>query len=365
MIHSRWMRSAALLIFCLFVFALTAAAQDEGKWIPVTATVTARATFSPDASLAVIYETGIFQESIISSPSDIALRVYDMESSEQIAELNSATDYANSIVFSNDGSFFVSTHTNGQIVVWDTAALEPLRSGRLPFMSLEGLALLNEDTLIGRGVGYPTPFLLVDLETLTLSGGWSRPFDTYLEVMEFVRGGAMATGYIGYITGALSPDNTMFVMANQAGLISVYDLATQTWTDLYTIDPDNLLQPRFDVRDIQFTSDGDAIYYHALDEMTYRLDLDTLQTTPLIPGGAMFALSPDGTQIAYVRQAETDVYLASLSGGDPVLLGSMPLAARNPTMTSLAFSPDGSLLYVGGLPDIASTESVIVVFATS
>lgn len=365
MIRSRWTRSVTLLIALFALFALPAAAQEDGKWITVTATITARATFSPDASLAVIYETGIFQESIISSASDIAIRVYDLEAGEQIAELNSATDYANSVVFAADGSFFVSTHTNGQIVVWDTASLEPLRSGRLPFMSLEGLALLNDDTLIVRGVGYPTAFLLVDLETLTLAGGWSRPFDTYLEAMEFIRGGAMATGYLGYITGALSPDQTLFVMANQAGLISVYDLATQTWTDLFTIDPDNLLQPRFDVRDIQFTPDGDAIYYHALDEMTYRLDRETLQAAPLLPGGAMFALSPDGTQIAYIRQAETDVYLASLSGGDPVLLGSMPLAARNPSLTSLAFSPDGSLLYIGGLPNPDSTESIIAVFATS
>lgn len=336
-------------------------AQDSGRVISITASVTARVAISPDAHTAVVYETGIAQESIVTDPADVAMQVIDLDGGSMIATLTGHTDYISGAIFTADGSQLITSHTNGEIFVWDMSTYQPVRSGRLPFLNSQAVAILDTDALIVRTVGYPTSFLLVDLQSLTLMGGWSYPFEFYGAFMELMGQGVIGSGYVSFITAAISPDNTLLALANQHGLLAYIDTTSGEWVNLFTIDLTDppSLPANFYVRSLEFTPTGEVVYYHAGDDQTYALNLQTNQIKPLIVGGHVFAISPDGGSIAYVRQSETTVYLASLAGDDPVVIGELPIAARLPT--ELTFSPDGAQLIAAGMPDPGG-QSAIVIF---
>ena len=128
----------------------------------------------------------------------------------------------------------------------------------------------------------------------------------------------------------------------------VFDRLQAGKLELLRVDPDgsNVLKLAPNVNDSVCSPDGEWVFYAQDDRKIHRISIDggtptDVLAVPGVGGAAGLAVSPDGTQLAFVYQEGSPVPLTKLAvipagGGTPRFVSQTPLNARG-----LKWSPSG------------------------
>jgi WD40 repeat protein len=258
--------------------------------------------FSPDGNLLVTAGCAKPGPSLGNLTCEQAeLLFYDLESGELLESVNTPHPvFISNLVFSPDGSFLVSSDWNGNIVVWDVEAREPVgdplfdRFGRvleLVFMP-DGETFFSSHEYLNTGAGAtmsgelrewdPVTLELVDTIPLPFTVPYSNliitPDGQYmiaaqqsstaitlwdLESRERIPG--IFEGYEDVVRSmALSPDGNTLVFGNYDGSLMFWDVPLQQFMDAS-------IQAHTDIiNDLAFSPDGEVIVSVSVDQ-TIRL----------------------------------------------------------------------------------------------
>jgi WD40 repeat protein len=299
---------------------------------------------APNGQVAAIFENYVILGNTV-EPELLPIRLVDIATGEILFYLAGQTDYAIDAVFSPDSSQLVSFHGNGYIYVWDVATGEQIRmipsfigGGRMEFLP-------DGHTLAIQQSGTLSNIFLLDIETGNITAVYNQHL-TMEQVFE-------ANGLLdNYITVAVSPDGSSIVTATMYGRILLLELDSPRDRTLYD---SNLEQPLLNIRALAFLPDGSGLIYHDSEtEMLHVIDVASGAQQFTIPAGPRtptLAVSPDGSRVAWAAHGDTGISIADLQPDAEVTVVPMPerFADFSPPVNSMAFTPDGTQLIVGGL----------------
>lgn len=311
---------------------------------------------APNGQVAAVFENYIILGNTV-DPALLPIRLVDLATGEVLRYLAGQTDYTIDAAFSPDSSKLVSYHGNGYIFVWDVATGEMIRqissfmgSGRIEFLS-DGhrIAVLHAGTLAN--------ILLWNIET----GYIEAVFNQHLTLERVFNAEGL---FDSYISLAVSPDNRSIITTTAYGRIQLIQIASGRDLTLHVTDSE---QPRFNIRAVSFVPDSSGLIYH--DSETNSLHIINaasgaeLFTIPTSGGSPALAVSPDGSRVAWAARGDTGISIADLQPNAEVTLIPMPerFADFAPPTNSIAFTPDGSQLIVGGLSAPDDDQNAIFV----
>ncbi|MEP7362276.1 MAG: hypothetical protein ABI972_03405 [Acidobacteriota bacterium] len=205
----------------------------------------------------------------------------------------------------------------------------------------------------------------------TAAGPLSLPFSRTLLVAALALLGVLAVGAFAFylrttklvppftradVTTPVSPGNVELAALSPDGksLVYAWDVDKQhtlTLRDLSTGEEKTLAQGNFSrYYGLTFTRDGKALYFTARNQAgvsaLYRMPLTLGSAVEILkPIDSPVTFSPDGKQIAYVREAgESQLVIAQADGS-----GQKPIASRKlpDYLDYPAWSPDGSVIVAG------------------
>jgi WD40 repeat protein len=350
-----------LIVLLLTAFAAPAAAKEPAvKVIPVPG-MAFGSVLSPDGRLLAMFENGQIQDGVV-DPLLLPLRLLDLESGD-MRLLSGHTDYATDGVFSPDGSTFASYHGNGFIYLWDVASGAMIKT--IP--AIPGGAGLAYHPDGAHLVGLVGNSLMVQVAVWDTTTGaitallMPRP-TTFQEILD--RSGIPDTG----LEHALSPDGAQVAVATMYSRVQLWDLATGEYRMLVESEDE---QPRLNIRALAYTPDGSRLVYQHWDEKKlYIVDLATVSEVAAIDNvqDALFAISPDGVQIAWVNGKENTLNVASLDQpGTPTTI-SLPVSEdyttrAQPRLSSLTFTPDGQQIVFSGFISSDKLKNAVYVIS--
>lgn len=216
-----------MTLLALLAQQLTLAQDARIREIPITS-VGFGAKLSPDGNTLVTFENinvlGIEEV----DPSLLPMRVIDLGTGEERGQLTGYSDYTADAAFTSDGSRMVSLHQNGDIYVWDMAALKAVKTIETLVMGSIQIMLTPDDrsALIRMG-GIPQRMAVIDLETGAITRLLGKRFESFLEFRS--RYTQMPeSGAIQFAGMGLSPDGTLLATStfnDEVGLWQVADNA--------------------------------------------------------------------------------------------------------------------------------------------
>lgn len=340
----------AVTLFCIFAVALPVmVAQEAAQTIPITS-IGFGAKLSPDGKTLVTFDNPILMGIEVVDPATLPMQVIDISTGEKVGELTGHTDYAYDVAFTSDGSQMVSVHSNGDVLLWNTADWSLAQTYQTLILGLQQVKLLPDDTTaLILVLGTPQRLMIMDTTTGAITGFIGRHFDSMMEFQaEYNQ--FPGSGDLMFAGLAVSPDGTLVATAtanDEVGLWTVADNAYQ-----------RLKEPfekfgLFSIRALAFTPDGKSlVYYDTTDKQTHIWDVEAgTERSLLAIGSDTFALSPDGTMIAWGTRGDgSTISVAPLDAPETAtVVLDVPEGLRlAPRVTWLAFTPDGSQLVVGG-----------------
>jgi len=382
-LHRRLTIGCCLLILA-FSLAPLAAQSDSPAVIRAYAIDATRYYFelSPDGRTAAI-----FIESFVLGDDDdptpyLPIRLLDLTSgtvAEQIEQdgytlslmtgesaklLTGPTDFAGDVLFSPDGTQLISFHLNGDIYIWDVATGTQVTYIPQPVIQFRGLTWMpNQEQFMSVSGTQPTTFALWNREDFSIQRlyGFTTPnLRQFSDAMNSIED---RFEYM-FLSYAISPDGRYMAAANQNDGLVRFDL---TDNSMVTLVPSEERYAQMGITHMQFTNDGQALYY--ADTQTedrrpvlYRLGLPNGQPeapVALERGGAPFDLSADNQRLAWVENQD-DLY--TLYAADLAQSEIVPIFATSsrvvPRWRSLQFTPDRSHLIFSS--EIAQDDSTLL-----
>ena len=327
--------SLAILTGSLLAAPLVAdAATPTVRTIPLT-NPGVRVVLSPDGKTVAVFTDSVSDTAILSTPRAVA--------------------------FAPDSSRIAAYHGNGRLDVWSLSGTNPYLVKAIetldPFVN--GVAFLPDGTLVAQGTERPERFRFWSWQTGVMTAVMGRHFDSLAQLKDSYQMPGM--GDVSYTSFAVSPDGRTLATATLNDEIQLSPIPGQQSA---TIRPPSQQPGGFNLRGLVFTSDGKRlVWFDRSDSNTHVWDVASeAETVPLAFGGQQFALSPDGTQLAWATAVgdTTTVSLASLSGArQPAVVATLP--NKLSSVTALAFTPDGKEIMVGGFAPAADGTNAIAI----
>jgi WD40 repeat protein len=303
--------------------------------LPIVAGDLGNLAFSPDKSRIALGLGSQFQ-------------LWDVKKATLISTMGSDSDGDKQVVFSSDGKKLYTARADGLIRVWsvpDGSLLNSADSGILN-QSSAGLALAPN----GR--------------TLAV-GGWATNSLTTLCLLDAATLNVIATVSTGQTVSRVvfSPDNST-VACDNAEYVVFIDAASGTITHSISTSANN--NSNDPIYCLQFTARGDAIVVTGLGTAPSHISSMPIAETRGIATGALLsyqlpvdaaALSPDGGTLALVTagynppQPSGPGWLSFVdvaSGRVSAPVGISAWGNGSGTLSSVAYSADGTMLAVGG-----------------
>ncbi|GEM_PF-5579485 len=357
--HKRLMLIGLFIAAVLVIIAPVGAQEITPRVLPFTS-IASGIAISPDTRLVAAWDNGTGIE-FAPDAAYLPVHIFDVVSGEEVAALD-VPDYVAAAVFTTGGERFVALLANGDLIQWN---LDDFSEISRTFTGLGGgiggmIPTLRPDTVLIRTVSSPNIYLLYRLDDGSFERIISRRFETYAE-LQALRSESNGFFQLSDAAFALTPDGSTLVTFSQDGRLNLVNM--DTLSRMRFEPSENTTMPSFPVTDINFTPSGAVVYYQNDDEMTYIIDPANGGVISELPYGAQaMAVSPDGSQIAYVDRRGGGVFLAPLAElGEPVQIGTVT-GLRVGIISQIAFTNDGSQLIIGGLLAAPPGENAVLIF---
>ena len=259
-------------------------------------------TFSPDGT---ILASG-------SGSRDGLVKLWDVATGRNVATLSGHRDWVTSVAFSFDGTILASGSRDGLVKLWDVAIeknIATLEHGS----SVKAVAFSPDGTILASGSNYNGTVKLWDVATQT---------------------NIATLPSIGLV--AFSPDGTILASGSRDGLIKLWDVTTQTNIAI-------LSGYWHQVTSVSFLPDGQTLASGSWGGTVKLWDMATKTNVATFSGGRLVTFSPDGKTLASGLNREVKLW-------DVVTRHNVATLEHTDRVTSVAFSPDGTIL-VSGLGD--------------
>ncbi len=272
--------------------------------------------FRPDGKLLAMGDT------------DGHVRLWSVETGEQIATWQGHEDWVRSVAFSPDGRYLASGSEDKTIRLWAVETGQCLRVLRSHTSWLRSVAFSPDSRQLASG-GEDKIVRLWDVET----GSLLCELATHIRLVRSV---------------AFSPDGKTLASGSDDRTIQLWDLATRTLVG-------TLKQHLQGVRSVAFSPDGKTLASGSSDRMIRLWDLASGECVRSLEGhrGWVWSVtfSPDGKYLASGSEDQT-VRIWSLesqqeANPSPARPQSQMLSGHTSWVRSVAFSPDGRLLASG------------------
>jgi WD40 repeat protein len=363
-------RTVALIFLALSSMLVGAAhAQDDVQTIPIPGE-TLKFELSPDGSTIATYQyPGAGLEYEI-EPDLLPIRFIDVATGDVRETAEGNSDYTISGAFSPDGATFATYHPNGYINLWNTSDGSLMKQiEALP--GFNRIAYLNDGQTLLAVLGNPSgpgTVLLWDTESGAITRILTRRAESYAQWIENLGINASASNIADF---TIAPDQNLLAWVTFSGQVSTVDLDSGEETVLREATDDI---PALYVRDLMFTPDGQQLTYYDGEEKSLNfITLADGETTdyPMetalegSSGNATFAFSPDGSQIALLTGGRNPVlYAADADQPDeptPVELPELPGMVVQSSVTTLAYTADGTRLIIGGFYNEDNENGIVII----
>lgn len=344
----------SLCVLMLTVFQQATFARDvtPTRIIPITS-LGFGARLAPDGKTLVTFESIILRDLKQFDPTLLPMRVIDISSGKELAQLSGYSDYAVDVAFTKDGQQMVSTHSNGDVNVWDMATLKIIRTFQTPLMGFYLPVTMFPDNrhVLLLNPSYVQRLLVFDFETGAITQTIGKHFDTFIDYKENYTS-FPASGNLQYAAFSVSPDGKQIAISTINDEVSIVGLADG---QAQIVRKASERGGQFSVRQMTFTADGKLlVYYDGADKQTHIWDIaGQAEKAAVAIGSDSFVLSPDGNTIAWAtrgKDAADTVSIGRLDAPDKAtvvltLPDTMEVIGR---ITWVIFTPDGKQMVVGG-----------------
>ncbi len=340
----------AAFIFTPNMFSLTSVTAQENsatvQEIHVDAQLV-RGRLSPDQTMIAVYENEAINNR---EPLDRYLWLIDAATGEEITTLTEPTDYAGNVAFNADGSIMASLHSNGAIYLWDMSSYTLLKTFRLPFYSNPYFAefMPDDHTLVFPANGNFGQILFLDTETGAITNILFPLFDTLQGLTDMMSDSLGRFAYV-YVEADLAPDGTTLAVATANDAVFLWDVET---AEQNMLQAEGERKGQFSITSLNYTPDGTLLAYGSFRDSTITIrDTQSNAETVLPIAADNFALTPDGSRIAWISREDNRLYFAPVDAIEqPAVLLQLPENLRAvPRLTSLNFSDDGAKLLLSGM----------------
>jgi WD40 repeat protein len=303
---------------------------------------------SPDNQTVAVYENFILMREDKPVPELMPIKLIDLNTHETIGSLSGFTDWVTDLSFSPDGQRLISSHRNGDVVVWDVANLSLIKTIRTYSIGNPAAQFINE----GKTAAFRwNDFVIgvLDVETEAITHLFGRHLDSFYDFSENYSN-FPGRGDLSFVAFAASQDGKWLARSSQNDEVTLTDIESgEEWTLREKSE-----QPgRFAIRSLFFSADSSQlVYFDQGTNQTHWWNVQTREEVRVVDfGGSAFALAPDATTIAWADRETSAVYMAdTATSGEPIQVLDLPetldVAAG---ITSLAFTSDGTKLVIGGL----------------
>jgi len=357
-------RFVLLLILC---FLLTApqplAAQDDTpvRVIPLDGAYLC-GDLSVDGQYMVLYENGILQANIV-DPDLLPLQLVDITSGS-VTQLPGLTDYAVEVAFSPDGNTVAAYQGNGYINLWDVESGTGQPIQQIPALPYGGQLLFMPDnhTLLVQAAGDRPQLLVWDTETGAITSILTRRAASLDEYLRTYVGNGVTDNVSIF---ALSPDGQSIAIASSLNQVWLWSTTSEDKRVVVEAGDD---KHGYGIRGLYFTPDGKRLVYaQSWEDAIYVVDLATGERTVTMPSTTtgVFALSHDGTQVAWVDREQQALYVVPLDQPDERQGIALPGDYRirdEPMCAVIGFSADDSQVIYSGFsaPDSRQTGIYVI-----
>jgi WD40 repeat protein len=343
------------LVCCLFQ---PIAAQDARVRVIPVASLQFGYTLSPDGSTAAVFENNqVHGEEVI--PEFLPIRLFDLQTGEEVATLSGHTDYAIDAAFSPDGTKLASYHANGDLMVWDLAAGNPEAKRILAFAGFGRIRFLPDNrTLAVLLDAIPRPVVLWDTDSGAITTVLSQRYETYLALKQTEIEAVTVPDRT--FTFEIAPDGQSLVTASMIGHVWRWNMIEGP--DMQLLTSANEF-PMLSIRELDYTASGESVaFFDNAAAVFSMLDAETgeqIRSVDLPEGTRAAELSPDGQTLAWT-DGET-LFTAPMAQPDEItsILLDTELSA-NPLL-NIEFTPDGDRVVLGGYAGFDEVNALFVV----
>jgi WD40 repeat protein len=237
--------------------------------------------------------------------------------------------------------------------VWDveTFTLDTRLKVMLTF-SASMQFLPDGQSLVIMDQAVPSALYVWDVETGYMTGIWREPIGSFSELK---LDDPLTRFHWNYVTFDVSPDAALLATATATGTVTLWDTATLQQQTVQASTDD---RPQFNIRKVVFSEDGQQLaYFDQTTGQTHVWDVASLTETAVYPvGGASFALSPDGTLLAWATRKELWVTSVDQPDAAEVILEFPEDYGAAPLLT-LTFIADTNQLVVGGIGYVGEEDN--------
>lgn len=315
---------------------------------------------SPDGRVAALFENGLMFNSV-PDILHVPVHLIDLTTGEAAQQLSGFSDYTSAAAFTPDSKRIVTLHSNGMIYVWDVTSGKQIKALRGTLGANRLKMFPDGKTLAVVASGAPNQILLWDIDTGYITSILGPRFTSWAEFQEQMKKPLALTDFT-FVALAVSPDGKQLATATGSDEVALWDVATNKST---VVRPASEKKGLFSIRTLTFSADGKSlVYYDAGDKATHFWDIASGAESKSLPVGApIFALSLDGNSLAWIESQTSGAKVRLLKGsGEPQDLADIPAPLKalgfSPTV---AFTPDGRQVIVGGLTAMDENNAILVI----
>lgn len=359
-----------LFIFLFSVTQVVSARQGQNLSFTLqTITIKGQQAYdmqvSPDGRIAAIYigptasvllNIAPFEYSVIEAL--LPIRLIDLTTGNELGQLIGSTDYITDTVFSPDGKQFISSHKNGDIIIWDVASKRLIKRLMGPLQP-SGIRLLadGKTLVVQQGNGILYNFFVWDLELENIT----KVIHTPLKSAGQVKTQLPDSADYQYPIFDISPDGKLMATANLNGEVALWDTDTLNQTILQKPEKKEV---HINVQRVRFSPDGKTLIYFDRDTtQTHFWDVDSRKETKVLTVGDihwglsasndLFAWVAHRKELWFTKVDQPNLATKVMDFPDNLLVG-------NPTIT---FISGGNQMVVGGFGLKGSGNNVVYVIS--
>lgn len=315
---------------------------------------------SPDGETVAIFNSFILYNEA-PDPALRAIRVIHLNDGSTL-ELGSEFDWATDGLFLEDDTL-MTLHRTGEVRVWNTDTGELINTWQTPFIGGAQIqpAPDGERVLLNVPGGLANAIVLFNPETGFIEQSLVRRMDTFQELSSLTSQ-YPGRGDYSYTSVALSPDGEQVAAATQNDQIVLWSTSDPAGEQAITIRPASESYLQLAMLQLRFAPDGESLW--VLNTTEKQLEHWSLSGERIEVAGENvinYALSPDGTQLAWLTQVGNEapqVWIGAANGEDAHLLYTLPEGSRALRGTDhVRFTASGDALIVGGLALIRTPEA--------
>jgi WD40 repeat protein len=350
------------LFLLLLIAALPAAAQEmtlpEGaQAFPVPMNPNGyNMEVSPDGQIAAIFENN----ALLGDMPDlftIPIRLFNLETGEEMGALAGHSDFAVDFDFSPDGTHAASIHTNGDIHIWDIEAQDSVQRFKLLLLGGGRIEFLDDgQTLVVLVGGLSSRLFFFDTETGAITRIVGRHFLQYNDFRENYTS-APGSFDLMYVAFAVSADGSTAAVATANDEVILFNVETGRET---TIREPAEEMGQLRIRRMEFIENGTQLLYVAQGDPT-TVHLWDVESGEEVFSSAMGSVSWDYRNglFAWVEREDSTLHVIDLETSNVLVEES--LGDGITPLTVVALTP-GAVI-IGSVQSEADEGNVLLKIA--